>query len=297
MCGIVGLFALDDAVCSRMGELFTPMLRAMTERGPDSAGIAVYRQAANGQRKYSLYEPSSDFDWDALASRLDQALPCDTSLSVRSRYAILSCDKSISAVPECLREAYPTVRVMGMGEQMEIYKDVGAPGEVADRYGIASMSATCMIGHTRMATESAVNVEGSHPYASGEDLCLVHNGSLANHNTLRRVMMRDGISFESWNDTEVAARYLEWRLSNDETLEEILKKLSQVFSGFFTLTIGLKDHFAVIRDPYACKPMVVAETDDYVACGSEFRALAHLPGIMGARIFEPKPEGVYVWSR
>jgi len=189
------------------------------------------------------------------------------------------------------------MRILGTGEVMEIYKDIGAPAQVAERFAIQNMSGSCMIGHTRMATESAVNVEGSHPFTAGQDLCLVHNGSMANHNTLRRVIARDGIQCDSLNDTEVAARFLQWQLAKGNTLEQSLEKLTDSFSGFFTLAIGLKNKFAVMRDPYACKPMVVAETNDYVACGSEFRALSHLPHIKDANIFEPVPNKIYTWSQ
>ena len=298
MCGIVGLFALDDSIRSRMGEWFTPMLRAMTERGPDSAGIAVYRRTAPEEHlKYSMYEPSGDFDWSTVRRQAAQTWTSSATVDANGRYAILACRGPAARVRDWLAETAPSVRVMGTGAQMEIYKDIGAPGSVAERYGIQDMAADCMIGHTRMATESAVNVAGSHPYTAGEDLCLVHNGSLANHHSLRRIMERDSMRFDSWNDTEVAARFLQWRLGKGEPLKESLLGMIDTFSGFFTLAVGFKDHFAVLRDPYACKPLVIAESAAYVACASEFRALAHLPGISDADLYEPQPEKVYIWSR
>jgi amidophosphoribosyltransferase len=297
MCGITGLFLKDPSLEPRLGELYEPMLVAMTERGPDSAGIAVYRNRADGERlKYSLYSPDSSFEWDWLDQRMRKEFP-DSSLVRIHKYGILTSPLPPKDLRSRLSESAPSLRVMGMGKEMEIFKDVGAPAEIARRYGIGSMRGTCIIGHTRMATESAVNVEGSHPYTSGNDLCLVHNGSYSNHNSIRRVVEREGLTFDSWNDTEVAARYVQWRLEKGDDLKEALHRMVSEFSGFFTLTIGLPGQFAVMRDAFACKPMVVAETDRYVACGSEFRALAHLPEVMNADIFEPQPEEIQVWSR
>ena len=289
MCGVLGLFALDESVRSKLGALFVPMLTAMGERGPDSAGVAVYRNdAGNGRRKFSFYDPSGRFDWDAFEQKLSARFGDGLALERVGSYALVNGRIASPDLRRWLGETALPVRLMGSGEQMEIYKGVGAPAEVAERYGIAKMAADCMIGHTRMATESVVDVAGSHPYAAGDDLCMVHNGSLANHNSLRRVMERDRMRFDSRNDTEVAARFVQWRLGKGEPLKEALDRMMETFSGFFTLAIGFKDHFAVVRDPYACKPLVVAESDRYVACASEFRALAHLP--------DPKPASGYLFS-
>ena len=213
MCGIVGIFAKSDPVGARLGSLFTPMLTAMRERGPDSSGIAVYRDSVrNGHMKYSLYEPRPSFDWRAFEREVMGEFNGSASCQTVGKYGLLTCDRTPGAMREWVGKVAPTMRIMGLGRQMEIYKDVGTPDEVVARYGVSGMSGVCMIGHTRMATESAVNVEGSHPYAAGEDLCVVHNGSFANHNTIRRELLRQGIRFDSWNDTEVAVRYLQWRL-------------------------------------------------------------------------------------
>lgn len=297
MCGIAGLFVRNTSKRRELGRLFTPMIEALTERGPDSAGIAVYHDSVEaGQLKYSLCAEDDTFDWNALGRRIGDELSSDATIKPVGKYAIATCVETDPSLPQWLDAAAPEVRVMGVGREMEIYKDVGLPGDVAARYGIAEMAGTCMIGHTRMATESAVNVEGSHPFTAGPDLCVVHNGSYANHNSIRREMARDGITCDSWNDTEVGARFIQWRLGKGKSLKESLVEMVERFSGFFTLAIGLRGEFAITRDPYACKPMVVAETDDYVACATEFRALSNLPGIEGASLYEPKPEGVYVWS-
>jgi len=297
MCGIIGLFIKEQAHQSRLGEWFEPMLLAMAERGPDSAGIAVYRNPTpEGQLKYSLYAPGEHFDWSGLEEQLRASFP-PAALHRVGSYGIVTGPANREQMSRWLEEHAPGVKMMGSGREMEIFKDVGTPSHFARRYGVRDMAGSCVIGHTRMATESAVNVEGSHPYTTGSDLCLVHNGSYANHNSVRRVVARHGITFDSLNDTEVAAGYVQWRLRDGEALAEVLGHMLEDFSGFFTLAIGLRGQFAVMRDRFACKPMVVAETDAYVACGSEFRALAHLPGVNEANIFEPEPEGIFVWSQ
>ena len=185
---------------------------------------------------------------------------------------------------------------MSTGETIEIYKEVGLPAEVADRFGLRNMSGTHGIGHTRMATESAVTTLGAHPFNTGADQCLVHNGSLSNHNSLRRKLRREGMAFETDNDTEVGAAYLTWKMQNGSSLGEALESGLADLDGFYTFVVGTKDGFGVLRDPIACKPAVLAETDDYVAFGSEYRALVNLPNIEAARVWEPEPATVYFWN-
>jgi amidophosphoribosyltransferase len=185
---------------------------------------------------------------------------------------------------------------MSAGDSIEIYKEVGLPRDVAARFQVDQMGGTHGIGHTRMATESAVTTMGAHPFSTGPDQCLVHNGSLSNHNSLRRRLRRDGVHIETENDTEVGAAYLTWKMRQGSTLGEALESSLDDLDGFFTFVVGTKDGFGVVRDPIACKPAVMAETDQYVAFGSEYRALVNLPGIETARVWEPEPATVYFWT-
>jgi glutamate synthase domain-containing protein 1 len=159
------------------------------------------------------------------------------------------------------------------------------------------MSGTHGIGHTRMATESAVTTAGAHPFSTGSDQCLVHNGSLSNHNSVRRVLKRAGMTFETENDTEVAAAFLTHKMHEGANLGEAMEATLTDLDGFFTFVVGTKNGFGVVRDPIACKPAVMAETDQYVAFGSEYRAMVNLPGIEDARVWEPEPATVYFWER
>jgi len=296
MCGIVGLFLKNPKLRPELGGFLSTMLTTLSERGPDSAGFAVYGEARPEQIKLTL-RGTSKTDFDAISAELGRALDADVPVSRRDTHAVLTVPAARATEARAqLGRIAPDVAIVGMGRRMELYKEVGLPAEVARRFRLEGMSGTHAIGHTRMATESAVTTDGAHPYSTGADQCLVHNGSLSNHNSLRRELMRDGIDFATENDTEVAAGYLTWRLSHGMTLDAALKSALADLDGFYTFVVGTESGFGVLRDPIACKPAVMAEANDYVAFGTEYRALAELPGIEHARVFEPEPAKVYFWD-
>jgi amidophosphoribosyltransferase len=296
MCGIVGLLVKKPALREQLGALMMPMLIGMTERGPDSAGLAVFTEpVAAARRKLSLYSGAGDFDWIAFEDAARHALGADAALAVQANHAILETAASPAAARAWVRKRYPQLHVLSAGRSIDLYKDVGAPAVVAARYDFAKLAGTHLVGHTRMATESAVTPDRAHPFTAGEDFCLVHNGSLSNPYSIRRQLEPLGIAFETDNDTEAACRFLEWRMREGDTLEEALQKGFDELDGFFTFLMGTRDELALVRDAFACKPAIVAETDDYVAISSEFRSLAKLPDVKHATLFEPKPEEMYVW--
>ncbi len=297
MCGIVGLFLKDNSLEPKLGGMLTDMLITMTDRGPDSAGIAIYGSETPGKAKFTVQSPSPDTDFDGLGADLTKALGTDVGVCVNATHAVLEMDATVAdSLRAALASIRPNVRMMSRGETLEIYKEVGFPKDVAAQFGISDMAGTHGIGHTRMATESAVTTMGAHPFNTGDDQCLVHNGSLSNHNSLRRKLRREGIHIETENDTEVGAAYLTWKMREGASLGEALESSLDDLDGFFTFVVGTKDGFGVVRDPIACKPAVMAETDQYVAFGSEYRALVNLPGIEDARVWEPEPATVYFWS-
>jgi amidophosphoribosyltransferase len=210
---------------------------------------------------------------------------------------VMSVEASAEEAESWIRRNRPDLRVMSAGTVIEIYKEVGRPARFIEDFRLAEFSGTHGLGHTRMATESRVSTEGSHPFSTGLDLCLVHNGSLSNHNRLRENLRREGIEFQTENDTEVAAGYLAWRMREGATLEQALEGCLEDLDGFYTFLVGTAEGFAVLRDPIACKPAVLAETDNWVAMASEYRAIAVLPGASAARIWEPQPRVVYAWER
>lgn len=297
MCGIVGLYLKNAELQPELGRLFQPMLVEMTSRGPDSAGVAIYRDPVDDhETKFSLAHDDRDFDWSEFAGALADAHGAAVRHEQRDTHALLITDADERAVTRWLSERHDGVRLVGSGKRVEIYKETGLPEQVYERFALQSASGSHMIGHTRMATESAVTTAGSHPFATGEDLCLVHNGSLSNHNRLREELKRQGVSFGSENDSEVAAAYLTWKLRNGVSLKQALEDALDDLDGFFTFCVGTRDGFAVVRDPIACKHAVLAETDDWVAMATEYRAIATLPGSDTARIWEPHPATVYSWG-
>ncbi len=297
MCGIVGLFLKDKALEPQLGALLTNMLITMTDRGPDSAGIAIYGNPETGRSKLVIQSENPQIDFPGLDALIGDRLGAPVTIAPKDTHAVLTVPAGTTqAVRAALAEHNPSLRVMSRGDSIEIYKEVGLPKDVAARFDLPHLSGTHGIGHTRMATESAVTTLGAHPFNTGDDQCLVHNGSLSNHNSLRRKLRREGMHIETENDTEVGAAYLTWRMQNGATLGEALQSSLSDLDGFFTFVVGTKDGFGVVRDPIACKPAVMAETEQYVAFGSEYRALVDLPGIDTARVWEPEPATVYFWS-
>lgn len=297
MCGIVGLFLKDQSLSPQLGDMLTDMLITMTDRGPDSAGIAIYGQPSPDSIKVTVQSAQPEVDFKGLAKELGDQLGKPVSQHDNDTHAVLEiAGGDFDAIRAVLEHIRPGVRVMSRGESLEIYKEVGLPRDVAERFKLSGMSGTHGIGHTRMATESAVTTEGAHPFNTGDDQCLVHNGSLSNHNSWRRKLRREGVRIDSMNDTEVGAAYLTWKMQNGASLGEALESSIDDLDGFFNFVVGTKDGFGVVRDPIACKPAVMAETDQYVAFGSEYRALVNLPGIEEARVWEPEPATVYFWN-
>ena len=298
MCGIVGLYLKNPQLEKNLGGLFAPMLIEMTDRGPDSAGFAIYRnEVAEGLIKLTLQHSNTNYDWNGLSVSLGDHLGAKTALSRNATSAVLQLEGNERDARAVVQEHFPEVRIMSIGRSIEILKEKGLPTAVSERFNLPNMQGSHIIGHTRMATESAVTTEGSHPFSTGMDLCLVHNGSLSNHNRMRAWLQRRGIQFETDNDTEVAAGYLSWRLQEGATLQEALEAAVVDLDGFYTFAIGTLNGFAVLRDPIACKQATIVETDDYVAMATEYRSLAGLPDIQNAAIWEPEPGQVYSWGR
>lgn len=296
MCGIVGLFLKNTALEPMLGDMLSKMLVTMSARGPDSAGVAIYGN--NDGDKVKLTLRAQDVSSIADFAQDISGLLHDPQVSIRSNHIVLSVPRAQEqAVLQWLKQHRADLELVSVGSTMEIYKDVGLPQHVVSEFGLAGMQGSHGIGHTRMATESAVTINGAHPFSTGEDQCLVHNGSLSNHNAIRRNLVREGMAFATQNDTEVAAGYLTWRMKQGDSLEKSLSSSLKDLDGFFTFVVGTKTGFAVLRDPIACKPAIMAESDDYVAFGSEYRALSVLPSIEKARVFEPEPATVYAWER
>mgnify|MGYP001442654092 FL=1 len=297
MCGIVGLFAKKENISSSLGLHLSKMLESMSDRGPDSAGLAIYGKPIAKKAKIMVQSQSPLSDFKALKKFLSSKRAISYSLTTQSTHAVIKLDiKNKNLVIDLINKTFPELRILSIGKKMEIYKEVGRPVDVVKRFNVDKMKGSHGIGHTRMATESAVTTLGAHPFSTGEDQCLVHNGSLSNHNLLRRELMRKNMTFETENDSEVAASFITSRMTDGQTLKEALESALVELDGFFTFVVGTENGFGVLRDPIACKPAVLAETSEYVAFGSEYRALTSLPNIEKAKVWEPEPATVYFWG-
>ncbi|MDB4821288.1 glutamine amidotransferase family protein [Candidatus Pelagibacter sp.] len=292
MCGIVGIYLKTKKYEKDLGKFLSGMLDGMATRGPDSAGFAIYTKQNKNKFKYSIcLNQLTDKEFKKKISKFLKKI----TLKTFSDHVILETEEKPKKVLEILDTKLKEVSLVGYGKSINIFKQTGNPKDVVRKFKLSSFSGTHAIGHTRMATESAITTQGSHPYSTSEDECLVHNGSLSNHNNIRRFLKKEGQKFNSENDTEVAAGYISSQISKGESLEKTLKNSLKDLDGFYTFIAGTKDGFALLRDEIACKPAVVAETKDYVAVASEFQCMAHLPNVNTAKIFEPKPGIVYHW--
>lgn len=298
MCGIVGLHLRDPSLYPRLGALLADMLAQLVDRGPDSAGMAIYGDDAwspPGHSTVTLLR--SPVTAAALAAELSAELGVTVTGIDKSPTTLLHAPLDHEILAAATQTAAPGARVIGFGSELTVLKGTGDPRELAASFGLQHASGWQGVGHTRMATESAVVAEGSHPFSVGPDQCLVHNGSFSNHMSIKHQLERDGVIFDSENDTEVGARFVAKQLAEGADLEKALLALNEAFDGFYTLLVSNAESFAVLRDAISCKPAIIAETSAWVAMASEYRGLAHLPGVSDARIFEPEPAKVYVWHR
>lgn len=287
MCGIIGLHLLDSELEPQLGHFVTAMLTQMSDRGPDSAGIAIYGDVVDqGLLKYSCRSDDRNFDWISLAAK------CGTRLVRHGDGVVLTGVPGLQSQIES-----HDVSIISTGVAVEVFKDVGAPISVLERFDIESRVGYQGVGHTRLATESAITTDGSHPFSTHDDLCVVHNGSFSNYFSVKRDLEALGEKFLTENDTEVAARLLGYEMSHGRDLGDALKVLQKTLDGFYTLLCATQNEFAIARDSVSCKPAVIAVHDRYVAMSSEYRALAELPDIDKAKVFEPAPNEIHVWTR
>ena len=296
MCGIAGLFLKDDRLEGQLGALLAGMLSPLSDRGPDSAGFAVYGPEKSGCIKLTIRGPYGG-DFEPMLTALSKSADMTVAPRRHDTHVVVTIPTEYESRARRLLLTFPEATIVGSGRRMELFKEVGLPDEVSRRFKLDQMVGTHAIGHTRMATESVVSTNGAHPFTTGNDQCLVHNGSLSNHNAVRRDLAKQGLTFRTENDSEVAAGFITSKLQAGCSLEESLVASLDALDGFYTFVVGTEFGFGVLRDPIACKPAVMAETEQWVAFGTEYRALVDLPGITSARVWEPEPAQVYRWER
>ncbi|MBE9178165.1 hypothetical protein IQ268_06150 [Oculatella sp. LEGE 06141] len=300
MCGIAGVIYRNPTHHSELGSDLLALIQPLESRGPDSCGVALYgNEAAPGQIKLMLRGSES---WSQVSQWLEQFTEVvDTAADPGGQRFILRLDVDrpfdIRQFKQALHQQFPSLHLSSIGQKLEIYKGVGAVSFLSRQYGLDGFSGSHGIAHTRMATESVVDTDHSHPFTTSYDLSIVHNGQISNYYKLRFQLERAGMVFETNNDSEAIAHYIHYQLLQGEPLETALEKVLSAIDGTYTFLVATADKVGLVRDKFAAKPAVIYESDEMVAIASEYRSLLNLPGFNPeAGIREPDASEVNVWS-
>jgi len=312
MCGIAGLIHKDKSV--NIGSELQSMLQALKHRGPDSTGYALYADNDGqnfimrfkvgenvGEGSNAVNEETSGYD--ERKKIVDKNLSDLGAINVKEerltpysfRYEI-KYDKDLMEFSKKIESAEMT-EILSVGKSLELIKDIGDAKEVCDRYNLDKITGTHGIGHARMATESGVDIKSAHPFWGYpfSDVSVVHNGQLTNYWNNRRVLENKGMRFMSECDSELIAVYLAEKMRNDATLEEGMKDSLKGLDGVFTYFVATKDSLGMAKDTMAAKPLVLYESDNLVAMGSEEIAIRSiLPQEIDT--YDPFDGEVKVWQ-
>jgi len=285
MCGIAGLIWKGGATSDIGGEM-TQMLQALKHRGPDSTGFALYGKAQEGVQvlRFKVAEQeemSSGFDIHrqvverkaAVDTRLEEMGAEITSREDATEYAFRYHFKFAGDLKRLIDylEDIEGVEILSVGKALELIKDMGDAALVSEQYGINGFVGTHAIGHTRMATESDVDIRSAHPYWAYpfNDVSVVHNGQLTNYWTMRRDLERRGHRFVSNCDSELIAVYIADRIDQGDELEAAMRTSVDVIDGVFTYLVATSDQLGMAKDVMGAKPMVLYESDEFVGLASE----------------------------
>jgi glutamate synthase domain-containing protein 1 len=297
MCGIVGFLNKTANPGRPLGRTLLAMLQALSCRGPDSAGVALFGPPAEAGEDWSLR-------FSVPPRREADALAClrGTKLAIHRHYpggvydASAPADLDPVALEERVRRGLPEAEVICLGRYLDLFKQVGTPQQLEAAYGVGAKDGTHGIGHTRLSTESRVDLSHSQPFwAHGvPDLATAHNGHITNYHKLRRRYEQRGHRFYTENDSEVIGVYLRDRLAAGLAFEDALRSSLDDFDGSFSYLAATADRLAFVKDRYGFKPLVVADTDEFVAIATEEVALRQALGRdFAAR--EPAPGTLQVW--
>jgi glutamate synthase domain-containing protein 1 len=297
MCGIAGFLQKDASQPPRAADVLLEMLLALNRRGPDSAGVALY----GPERSDAFVVRAWYGDDEERASRAVEALKERWPVPVAdltAGYARLEVSTDVPARELADAIDGAGLEVFSVGRSLEIVKHEMRADVLKETYGLGGFPARHGIGHTRMATESRVDVEHAHPFWARpfEDIAVVHNGHITNYHKLRRIFEMKGYRFQSGNDTELIAVYLADKLSNGLGLNEAVNASVRELDGSFTYLISTAEGFGIARDRFACKPGVVYEDDEIVAVASEEQAIYHAIGDMQGRTREVQAREVLTWA-
>ena len=270
MCGIVGFL---DKTKNRttVGKIVLQMLDALGARGPDSAGVALY-----GQKKDKGMVVQIKLGKQKEATFIVEQLEEFGSISevkIVAEYLrlVISLEVDIASFLKVVESLDQGIEVVSLGAQLEVVKQVGTPKNLESTYNISSFTGTHGLGHTRLSTESRVDLSHSQPFwAYGyADLAIVHNGHITNYHTMRRLYEQRGIEFHTENDSEIIGIYFADQLSKGMVLQEVLEASLTDFDGSFSYLVSTPDSIGFAKDPFAFKPLLFTETDDFVAIATE----------------------------
>jgi len=299
LCGIAGIIYRTPEH-QPLGADLLRLIQPLESRGPDSCGVGLYGKPLRKYQVKLLCSAEVNVPWEGVHRWLADLAPVIAFETMgTARRVVLqgqaSPDWRFESLAK-LSQRFPQVHLVSMGQQLEIYKEVGSAENLFRKYGLEHFRGHYGIAHTRMATESVVDTAHSHPFTAAPDLAIVHNGQISNYYKLRFALERQGIVFKTHNDSEAIAHYLRLQLRQGQPLEVALSNLLHDFDGTYTILAATADQVGLVRDKFAAKPAVIYETSDCIAIASEFRCLINLPHFDATATREPDAGEVNVWS-
>jgi len=301
MCGIAGIMYKGEAQTFDTGEALIRMLDGCQHRGPDSTGFALYGEARPGELKLRFFlddKSDSKGGIEVIQQRLSElgaVITAESEIGANYRVTV----KYDADVQNLAYEMERAARVISIGTSLEIVKDVGSAHDVDDRYSVGEYQGSHGLGHVRLATESDVKPEASHPFwATGfADVAIVHNGQITNYWKMRRRLEQRGFEFTTDNDSELIAVYLADKLAQGAVLNDALSSSIDDLDGTFSFLVSTKDEIGYAKDRLAAKPMILYQDDDLVAVASEEVSLNRLFPGQALNTREPAPGTYATWSR
>jgi glutamate synthase domain-containing protein 1 len=301
MCGIAGIMFKGANLDLHTGQALIDMLDACQHRGPDSTGFALYGDTNPGQLRLRFFVGDDKEATDAV-QRIQAALADQGAEVVEDEVIGNNYRATVNFEGDIRHFSYRmehVAKVISIGTSLEIVKDVGSAHYVDDRYNVHSFRGTHGIGHVRLATESDVKPEASHPFwATGfADVAIVHNGQITNYWKMRRRLEQRDFQFSTDNDSELVAVYLADKLSQGASLKEALKSSIDDLDGTFSFLVSTHDEIGYAKDRLAAKPMIMYENDNLISIASEEVSLNRLFPGQALNTKEPPPGTYNTWSR
>ena len=279
MCGIAGYFDKRPDAEAPVGQLILSMLTALGRRGPDSAGAALYGELPGVVVRVKLGEHGDLAPRAAEVADRVRALTRVTGHEMQGNFLRLVVEalEDVRFLEAAIESVHSEIEVVSIGRRLELVKAVGAPARLETTFGLSRFRGTHGIGHTRLSTESRVDLSHSQPFWShgGLDLALVHNGHITNYHKLRRQYEQSGIRFYTENDSEVIGIYLSRKMEAGLSFEQALLASLVDLGGSFAYVAATADAFGYVKDPFCLKPLIVAETEAFVVIATEEIALSH----------------------